>query len=341
MSASTSRRGIASLVGLGAFAVSLAAAPHPAAAYVRSTTPQGCTPVYWAQSCLYIQPDADGVSDLPMSEIERIVQESITSWQTRIDAGSFIKLSFVSAKGPREVSQTDGLQVIKFRRTTWCRPAKDAADKPTCYDPAAAAVTTVTFVNKPMDKTQDGRVIDADIELNAVNNRFYDADQATPSADGRSLNDLWNTLTHEIGHLMGLEHTCRRGTGDSIASCTVDDKGNPVMMCSTVEQGRLKDPALQTIYDGTMYPTATQSEIKKRIPKADDLAAIINTYPQSKDPGICRVPEAANVGGCAAAPPLSAAASASSARPLAATGALSLLALGLLSFFRRRRARAA
>ena len=62
---------------------------------------------------------------------------------------------------------------------------------------AAAAITTVTYINKPTDATADGRIIDADIELNAVNNYFYNADQAAPNTGQRKATDLWNTLTHE------------------------------------------------------------------------------------------------------------------------------------------------
>jgi hypothetical protein len=277
----------------------------PATAYVRSVTAQGCHAVFWAQTCVYMTPDANGLPEMPISDVNRIGQEAMESWQTRTNPSSFLQLKFLPATIPRETDPTDGLTEIVFRSQTWCRPAETAGGQPTCYDPSAAALTTVTYINEPTDATQDGRIVDADIELNDVNNYFYDADtnpNPQPPA-GRNPTDLWNTLTHEMGHVQGLDHTCRRGAFDVMPMCTVDDTGQPVIECTTVQAGMATDPTLETIYNTTMYPTASPEETKKRIPKADDLSAIINTYPLSADPRVCVEPSAATgaSGGCSAA----------------------------------------
>lgn len=47
-----------------------------------------------------------------------------------------------------------------------------------------------------------GRIVDADIQLNAALFRFTTTDQP-----GSIVIDLQNTLTHEIGHVLGLDHT--------------------------------------------------------------------------------------------------------------------------------------
>lgn len=277
------RAGKLPLFGL-ALGAMLAVAP-PANAYVRSFTTQGCHPVFWAQSCVYITPDSDGVDSMSLDDLERVVKESIASWQTRTAGSSYLKLDYLPATVPREVAALDGLQILKFRTEMWCRPPDDKNTQAVCYDAAAAALTTVTYVNKPTQPDQDGRIVDADIEFNAVNNYFYDADSnPNPSTGSRKAADLWNTLTHELGHLQGLEHTCRRGNVDSMPTCTVDSTGNSVIQCLTVEQGRTSDPTLQAIYDTTMYPTAQPEETKKRLPKADDIAAIIERYPLRNDP---------------------------------------------------------
>ena len=279
----------------------------PASAYVRSYTTQGCHPVFWPQSCVYVTVDGDGVPELPLVEVERIVQQSITAWQTRTSGSSYLRLNYVSATEPRETMPRDGLQVIKFRTKTWCRPAEDPTQEANCYDPSAAALTTVTYINKPMDPTDDGRIIDADIEMNAVNNYFYDATtNPNPQTGSRRPADLWNTLTHELGHLQGLEHTCRRGAFDSMPLCTRDGNGQSVIQCGTVEQGRDTDASLQAIYDTTMYPTADPRETKKRYPRPDDIAGVINIYPKSSDPRLCKSPAAAvPKGGCSLAAPRS------------------------------------
>jgi len=278
----------------------------PAAAFVRSYTTQGCHPVFWAQSCVYLTVDHDGVPEMSLDDLERVIKESIQSWQIRTRNSSFLRLEYVAASIPREVAALDGLQVLKFRSDKWCRPPDEKTPMQVCYDPAAAALTTVTYVNKPMEVENDGRIVDADIEFNGVYNYFYDADtNPNPQTGTRKGADLWNTLTHELGHLQGLEHTCRRGSLDGMPACTRDSAGKSVINCSTVEQGRSVDPDLQAIYDTTMYPTADPKELKKRIPRADDLAGVITTYPISKDPHQCKVPEeVAEKGGCSLTSPL-------------------------------------
>lgn len=315
----------------------LLAAATPAAAYVRSYTTQGCHPVFWAQSCIYITPDQAGVPEMPLADVEHVVQEAINSWQSRTGASSFIRLNYLPADTPRDVNSLDGLQVIKFYHEKWCRPAADANSNEVCYDPAAAALTTVTYINKATDATVDGKIVDADIELNAVYNYFYDAD-INPNPDTgliRRPADLWNTLTHELGHLQGLEHTCRRGSLDSMPACTRDSSGNPVITCSTVESGRGTNGDLEIIYETTMYPTADPKETRKRIPHADDLAAIINTYPLVSDPHLCKLPEAGvPKGGC------SATAAGRAGQPgVALFGAAGLLVVALGLLLRRRYAR--
>lgn len=318
-------------------ACGLLATATPAAAYVRSYTTQGCHPVFWGQTCIYITPDSAGVPEMALSDVERVVQQSINSWQTRTRDSSFLRMNYLPANAPRDVNSLDGLQVIKFYHEQWCRPAADAMSNPVCYDPAAAALTTVTYINKPTDAATDGRIVDADIELNAVFNYFYDAD-LNPNPDTgliRRPADLWNTLTHEIGHLQGLEHTCRRGSFDSMPACTRDGQGNQVISCNVVESGRSSNSDLQIIYETTMYPTADPKETRKRVPHADDLAGVINAYPLVSDPRICKLPEAGvTKGGCSA----TAGERAPQAGALSATGLLTA-ALALLILHRRRRAR--
>ena len=265
---------------------SLIVASAPAAGFVRFYTTNGCHPVYWDPRCIHLTTDSAGVPEMPIADFDRIVQSSIDSWQRSTSGSRFLRLDYLPTSIPREVAACDGMQVIKFRVDSWCRPIDGCKNSQmVCYDPAAAALTTVTHVDEPTDPVADGRIVDADIDLNAVNNYFYDADKGPPPvSDGRQRADLWNTLTHELGHLQGLDHTCRRGTLDTMPTCTRDGHGNQVIDCQTVEAGRFTDNTLASIYDTTMYPTAQPEETKKRLPKADDIAAIIERYPLRNDP---------------------------------------------------------
>lgn len=276
----------------------------PADAYVRTRTARGCNPVVWQQSCIFMQPDSAFVSDMKPADIERIIQASMASWTSQTGA-SFLQLRYLPPAGPKK-ADFDGIPVIKFRTDSWCHEDTDPNSTPVCYSPAATALTTLSYVSKPTDKTMDGLILDADIELNSVYHHFYDADQnAPPTTDGRPLVDLWNTLSHELGHVLGFDHTCRRNP-DALSACTTDDKGAPLPLCSDVEAQHQSNPMLQQIYDTTMYPIAAPLEVRKRKPNSADIAGVVRTYPLSGDPMLCTNPATADASGsgvgCAALP---------------------------------------
>jgi MYXO-CTERM domain-containing protein len=343
-----------------AFLVALAlplTAVRPAAAYVWSVSSR-CNPLHWAQTCVIVTSDSAGVPDMPFADVERVVGEAVQSWSDGGDGTSFLQMTYLAAAGPRETT-LDGWQVVKFRTVTWCRPA-DASGAEVCYDPGSAALTTVSFVSDSEDPTNDGRILDADIELNAVNNYFYDAgpvgDAGTnrpPPADPapRTPLDLWDTLSHELGHLQGLDHTCTGWPGTDLPSCSRDGSGQPVIACSVVEAGHTTDPLLAAIYATTMYPSAKANDILKRIPKTDDRAGIAALYPVARDPMLC---EPAGTNGppvpAASTPPPPTAGQQTSARrgcatapgPAAPSDAgtwIGLALLGALGVVRQRRAR--
>lgn len=292
---------------LSACAVTGTLLAAPANAYVRTRTATGCSPVFWAQSCIFMQPDSTLVDDMKPADIERIIPAAMASWTSRT-GGGFLKLHYLPPAGPKK-AVFDGIPVIKFRTNSWCHEDTDPNGTPVCYSPAATALTTLTYVSQPDDKTMDGKILDADIELNSVYHHFYDADQPAPRVtDGRPLVDLWNTLSHELGHVQGFDHTCRRNP-DPLSACTTDDKGAPLPLCSEVEAHHLGSAALQQIYDTTMYPVSAAMEVSKRTPKADDIAGVVKTYPLSSDPMLCSMPmnldeggSNSTGGGCTAAP---------------------------------------
>lgn len=294
-----------------------------ASAYVRSRAADSCQPIYWQQSCVYLQPDSGFVPDMSGADVERILQKSMSNWTSRT-TGSYFKLHYLPPSGPLNVTYKDHLSVVIFRTgTKFCRPATDSAAQ-VCYDPSAAAVTTVSYINKKGDPS-DGVIVDADIEMNAVNNQFVEIGKTLPASDGRNQTDLENTLTHELGHLLGLDHTCRLSADPA---CLTDDQGQPRQLCDVIEKGRLINPTYQALYVTSMFAVAPQKDIEKRTPKADDLAGIAAISPLSKDPNVCELPGSKTDAGCSC--------QVGHRQP---SSLASLLAVGLagLAIFRRRR----
>ena len=169
-----------------------------------------------------------------------------------------------------------------------------------CWEggPEVIAYTTVTYSQRT------GEILDADVEVDdwggdpsalpaapggqtAVPDGYYFT--CTPPPGGSSVPslcaaygdsgcaymDAQNTVTHEVGHFIGLDHTPRN------AICAAP--GDPSLPCA----------------DTTMYPDARPREISKRILSADDVAGLCAIYPAGGPPATCRATNIEKcLGGC-------------------------------------------
>ena len=102
------------------------------------------------------------------------------------------------------------------------------------HDHQKLAVTTLSF------RQDDGEILDADMEINAAD--FELSTQTTNTQQMRW--DIQNTVAHEVGHMIGLEHT--------------------------------------NITDATMFPAGGQRELKKRDLDPDDIAGACALYPSQQ-----------------------------------------------------------
>jgi hypothetical protein len=266
------------VAALAAAALALVATVPSASAYVRSRTAKGI-PVAWSSSCAYVQPDSAGTPDLPSDVVFMVIQKSMANWTNAVGAQAYLQLLY-SDPTPLE-AHLDGINTVKFRTDKWCHP-NDAQQNNVCYSSAAAGITTVFYVQD--GSSQAGTILDADIELNDIDFTFAVLPTTATEDPNRPFADLENTLTHELGHLQGLDHTCK---DSATPPQEVDDSGNPPPDCTML--GSLPLDEQVKIKLATMYNFAQPGEISKRSPELDDAAGIANAYPPANDPGSCKM----------------------------------------------------
>lgn len=134
----------------------------------------------------------------------------------------------------------DGTNVITFVDSDWTTTS------------TAIAITFTTT-------NQRGELIDADIELNAANNTFV-----LEPMSGQGASDVRNTVTHEAGHVLGLDHSA--------------------------------------VPEATMQFNAPDNEIRKRDLHPDDIAGLCAIYPLGAPPRLYPRPEDEERGCCAQLP---------------------------------------
>lgn len=235
--------------------------PRSANAYVRTTTETSRVAVQWNERCVVVTIDERGSKDVSLADIATTLARAVSNWTSRTGKCGGLALASRPAYKVLDVA-ADGLPAVIFRNDAWQRPGHAP------HDPSAIGLTTVLYVNTP-GLPGDGTILDADIELNNVNYTFTtDPANALPR-DGTQLADLENTLTHELGHVQGLAHTC----WDHISeSPPLDNLGQPIPDCN--------DPNLPpAITNATMFPYATmQGETSKRTLSPDDVAGVCEVY---------------------------------------------------------------
>ncbi len=225
--------------------------------------------LFWESGCVFVTVDADGTNEVNGDAEFDATDSSIAEWNDNVASCSYMHLE-QTERIKSEVGR-DNRNLIKFRDTTWCRPAiKD--DPARCYSPSAAGITTAVFVDDA-GSGRDGAIVDADIELNGADFAIAHLGQSTGTQSCKS--EITNTLTHELGHLLGLEHPCLAG-GDPPRT---DGDGNPVPSCNATT-----DP---DILEATMYNFQDCGETKKASLSPDEIDAICTTYPIADDPGEC------------------------------------------------------
>ena len=214
-----------------------------ASAHNQTTTRSGL-PLAWTTSCVYWTLAEQEVDNsrfdhpvqpmLSYEDLREAVRASFAVWEEI--PGSYLRFVETEPGHCLDVghhSSSGNANRIFFRTSDWINP--DAPWRAEEY----IALTSVFF------DTETGEIFDADIEVNA---EFFEL--TTTSDNVRT--DIQNALAHEVGHLLGLDHS--------------------------------------ELTDATMYRSARDGETSKRDLSEDDIAGIISIYPLADDPDRCNEP---------------------------------------------------
>ncbi len=240
-------------------------------------------PVEWGKSCVVFYVNEEGTDDVPGDGtglhplVLEAVRQSFATWSDvgqssfKAEYGGLTNDSRAEYSSARD--ESGNANIVMWRDTDW----------PYASD-TAFAITSVTF------DPSTGVIADADIEMNGEHHRFT-------VGDSDSVVDVQNTLTHEVGHFLGLDHS--------------------------------------NVADATMFGRAPEGETQKRTLHTDDIAGLVSIYPGGESDSCGDYPDyfeapgdETSQGGCCRG-----SSSVETSRP---APFLALL-LGLLAFANRRR----
>lgn len=187
-------------------------------------------PLYWESSCvdIYVQQDGAPGQHLGWQDTANSVQLAIDTWLAADCGGGATPSLQVNLMGPVECdaaeynSEGRNANIVLFREHDWPTTSDAPSD--------AIAKTWPSF-----ELGGDGRLWDADIELNAFDYVF-----TTDGSEGRDLDDV---ILHELGHWLGLDHSKARdsvmrfdysGTGSAPELSFDDELG----ICAIYPPGR-------------------------------------------------------------------------------------------------------
>lgn len=197
-------------------------------------------PLAWFQRCVTYTVNVNATADVDNPQIAYdAIERSFAVWN-ELDC-SFLEMRRSAINDDDTVGLTpDGFpngNVIVFVDSGWRHATNIQALTSVSYDP------------------RDGRIADADIEFNSQ--RFNFGVVADDGSNARFTTDIENTLVHEAGHFLGLDHT--------------------------TTENFLGDDA--EIPEATMFATAQTGETQKRSLHPDDAAGACDAYPLAADPG--------------------------------------------------------
>lgn len=161
-------------------------------AFVRSS-PSGF-PISWNLNCLRLKLASSGSEDLSLALLEPAIADSMGPWNGLSCSGVELIYDGLSDSGDVGFSNdaaNENLIIFQDAMGAWV------------YQPDILALTTLTFCSAAGGLCKyRGQVLDGDIEFNGGEAPFSASE--IPLVEHH---DFMNTLTHELGHFIGLDHS--------------------------------------------------------------------------------------------------------------------------------------
>lgn len=194
--------------------------------------------VFWPVRTVEVHPSGGG-AEVGSVELADVLRRGAETWTTpdcsdlTVGVGAPTQERVIGFNWHAGSGSDRNENIVVFRNQT----EGDAVDR-WVHTLGALAITTVTF------DTRSGRLLDADIEINDLAFEFTTCD---PNDAGCTVNfDLENTLTHELGHVLGLDHPPNDAPG---------------------------------AVDATMFASASRGDTEKRSLAVDDRDGLCHLYP--------------------------------------------------------------
>ncbi len=210
------------------FVVALAlpvAWPGTAEAYVRSTVDDvpGGIPLFWGRTTIEMRLASTSIPGVDPVDAQPAFRSSLRAWSLAGGCTSVVLIDGGEVTGLSTNLQRTAIDMenrVVFRASDW----------PPELGPETLALTSAVY------RRTTGEIVDADIDLNGVDHVWSAGLTPLTGHD-----DVQNTLTHELGHVLGFGHT--------------------------------------SVRDATMYASAALEEKSKRDLAEDDINAICDVYP--------------------------------------------------------------
>jgi hypothetical protein len=278
-----------------AVAATLVLAAIPAAAYVRETTAVGSPKegvcLWWGTRTVTYRVNAAAVTHTACPSPATAEAEVALGFDAWGAASTCTDFRFVHGASTSQLNvAADGVNLVVFRMGRCAAGQTPAANN--CWDSQNYGATTTAITTTHFDNTT-GQITDADMELFAwdgisptiTNGHYFSCGgEGAPtcgSFTGTACNDtdIQAVVTHEAGHVLGLDHVCEYGeirTPPQYPSCSAAGASYPQIM----------NPLVGAYTD--------------RGPKPDDVAGVCAIYPKGGATLTCGSAPKKSSGGCSA-----------------------------------------